>query len=343
MSQKTELLQGRYRVINRIGTGGFSNIYQALDEVTGQEVSIKEFTADHMDGLSTVLRGSAYDIARQSVPSPAENLSSLSQEEMLVRGLMQVVKEEEMLKRLADVPGVPAVFETFRENNTLYIVREYLEGMTCRDYMDRFRGRIPFTLALYIMKGILEVLETIHERGYLHCDVSTINSFLCRDGTVYLIDWGNAVKLEGSMEDHVVRQAVNVRFSAPEQQISGERLTPATDIYCLCATVYDAVCGDPPRQCLERLKGRDLVEPSFYVSELPSFVSDMLIRGLSLDPNARPQSAKELLEIINREVVFTVSPVAPTGNVSVSARLLNEKRSLFGFLTSRRHLRPTVL
>ena len=146
MSQKTELLQGRYRIRNRIGTGGFSNIYQALDEQTGQEVSIKEFTADHMDGVDTLLRGSAYDIARQSVPSPAGDRSSLSQEEMLVRGLMQVVKEEEMLKRLADVPGVPAVYGTFRENNTIYMVREYLEGMTCRDYMDRFRGRIPFMI-----------------------------------------------------------------------------------------------------------------------------------------------------------------------------------------------------
>ena len=343
MSQKTELLQGRYRIRNRIGTGGFSNIYQALDEQTGQEVSIKEFTADHMDGVDTLLRGSAYDIARQSVPSPAGDRSSLSQEEMLVRGLMQVVKEEEMLKRLADVPGVPAVYGTFRENNTIYMVREYLEGMTCRDYMDRFRGRIPFTLALYIMKGILEVLETIHSRGYIHCDVSTINSFLCRDGTVYLIDWGNAVKTEGSMEDHVVRQAVNVRFSAPEQQISGERLTPATDIYCLCATIYDAVCGDPPRQCLERLRGRDLVDPSFYVGDLPSFVSDMLVRGLSLDPADRPGSAGELLEILDREIEFSVTPVAGTGNVQVSAKLLNEKRSPFGFLTSRRHRRPTVL
>ena len=343
MNRNTEFLQGRYRVLNRIGKGGFSNIYQALDVQTGQEVSIKEFTADHMDGVDTVLRSSAYDIARQSVPSPRGEKSSLSQEEMLVRGLMQVVKEEEMLKRLADVPGVPAVYGTFRENDTIYLVREYLEGMTCRDYMDRFRGRIPFTLGLYIMKGILEILDAAHKRGYIHCDVSTINSFLCRDGTVCLIDWGNAVKSEGSMEDHVVRQAVNVRFSAPEQQISGERLTPATDIYCLCAVIYDAVCGDAPRQCLKRLKeGRDLVDPSFYVSDLPDFVSRMLVRGLSLDPADRPGCA-ELLEILDRETAFSVTPVAGTGNVQVSARLLNEKRSPFGFLTSRRYRRPTVL
>ena len=160
---------------------------------------------------------------------------------------------------------------------------------------------------------------------------------------MYLIDWGNAADLSGSMEDHVVRQAVNVRYSAPEQQISGRRLTPATDLYCLCATIYDAICGEPPRQCVERLRGEPLVPVSVHVSDLPAFVSDMLSWGLSLDPADRPQDARELLKIIDREVAFSVSPVPGTGNASVSARLLTEKRTPFGFLTSRRLRKPTIL
>ena len=343
MSQNTDLLQNRYRLRSVLGTGGFSTIYLALDEISGQEVSIKEFTAEHMDGLATVLRNNAYDIASKSEPQPVPDPSALSGEEKLSRGLMQVRREADMLGLFADVPGVPGLIGTFKENDTFYLVKEYLEGMTCKEYIDRFRGRLPFTLALYIMKGTLETLQKTHERGYIHCDVSPINSFLCRDGGVYLIDWGNAADLHGSMEDHVVRQAVNVRYSAPEQQISGRTLTPATDLYCLCATIYEAICGDPPRQCVERLRGEPLVPMSVHVSDLPPFVSDMIMSGLSLDPAERPQSASELLEIINREVVFSVSPVAGTGNASVSAKLLNEKRSPFGFLTSRRARKPTVL
>lgn len=343
MSQNTELHDNRYRLKSVLGTGGFSTIYLADDRTAGQEVSIKEFTAEHMDGLATVLRVNAYDIASQQEPQPVENPSQLSGEEKLSRGLMQVRREAEMLEFFGDVPGVPEVIETFQENDTFYLVKEYLEGMTCKEYVDRFRGRMPFTLALYIMKGTLEILQEVHSRGYIHCDISPINSFLCRDGGVYLIDWGNAADLQGSMEDHIVRQAVNVRYAAPEQQISGRQLTPATDLYCLCATIYDAVCGEPPRQCVERLRGESLVPPTIHVSDLPLFVSDMLTRGLSLDPAERPQSAEELLDIINREVAFSVSPVAGTGNASVSARLLNEKRSPFGFLTSRRARRPTVL
>ena len=343
MSQNTDLLQGRYHLRNVLGTGGFSTIYLAVDKETGREVSIKEFTAEHMDGLATVLRVNAYDIASRSEPQPVPDPSAISGEEKLSRGLMQVRREAEMLDLFKDVRGVPGLLGTFQENNTFYLVKEYLEGMTCKDYMDRFRGRLPFTLALYIMKGTLEILLETHSRGYINCDVSPINSFLCRDGGVYLIDWGNAADLSGSMEDHVVRQAVNVRYSAPEQQISGRRLTPATDLYCLCATIYDAICGEPPRQCVERLRGEPLVPVSVHVSDLPAFVSDMLSWGLSLDPADRPQDARELLKIIDREVAFSVSPVPGTGNASVSARLLNEKRTPFGFLTSRRLRKPTIL
>jgi len=343
MSNSKNLLQNRYRLRTVLGTGGFSTIYLAIDETTGKEVSVKEFTAEHMDGLATVLRNNAYDIASQSEPQPVPDPSSISGEEKLSRGLMQIRREAEMLDFFHDVHGVPAHLTTFHENDTFYLVKEYLEGMTCREYQGRFRGRLPFTLALYIMKGTLEILKEVHDRGYIHCDISPINSFLCRDGGVYLIDWGNAVDLSGSMEDHVVRQAINVLYAAPEQQISGRQLTPATDIYCLCATIYDAICGEPPRQCLERLRGLPIVPPTIHVSDLPLFVSDLLMKGLSLDPENRQQSAQELLDVINREVEFSVTPVAGTGNASVSAKLLNEKRSPFGFLTSRRLRRPTIL
>ena len=343
MREHKELMQGRYRLRNVLGTGGFSTIYLATDTSNGRDVSVKEFTADQMDGLATVLRVNAYVIASQSEPQPAEDPSNLSGEEKLSRGLMQIRREAFILKELSEINGVPELFGTFRENNTMYLVREYLEGMTCSEYMDRFRGKLPYTLALYIMRGTLEILKKTHDAGYIHCDVSPINSFLCRDGTVYLIDWGNAVDLSGSMEDHVVRQAVNVRYAAPEQQISGHTLTTATDIYCLCATMYEALCGEPPAPAISRLRGEPLVPLNVHVSDLPSFVTDLVMSGLELAPGDRPQSAAELLEIIDSEVAFSVSQVAGTGNASVSTKLLKERRSPFGFLTSRRLRKPTIL
>ena len=80
MSNSKNLLQNRYRLRTVLGTGGFSTIYLAIDETTGKEVSVKEFTAEHMDGLATVLRNNAYDIASQSEPQPVPDLSSISGE-----------------------------------------------------------------------------------------------------------------------------------------------------------------------------------------------------------------------------------------------------------------------
>ena len=123
MSQNTGLLQNRYRLRTVLGTGGFSTIYLADDQVTGAEVSIKEFTAEHMDGLSTILRDNAYDIASRSEPQPVPDASALSGEEKLSRGLMQVRREADMLDLFADVPGVPGFIDAFQENGTFYLVK----------------------------------------------------------------------------------------------------------------------------------------------------------------------------------------------------------------------------
>ena len=132
MSQNTVLLQNRYRIRQVLGTGGFSTIYLAKDETTGKDVAIKEFTADHMDGLATVLRVNAYNIANRLEPQPVEDPSELSEEEKLSRGLMQIRREAFILEQLAGTGGVPYPIGTFEENDTIYLVREYLEGMTAR-------------------------------------------------------------------------------------------------------------------------------------------------------------------------------------------------------------------
>ena len=243
---------------------------------------------------------------------------------------------------MAGTPGIPAMHEMFEANGTLYLVRDYLEGMTCEDYIHRFRGRLPFALGLYIMQGTLKILQAAHDKGYLHSDVSPVNIFLNRNGMLHLIDWGNAVDLSGSMEDSVVRQAVNVRYSAPEQHISGEALTPATDLYCLGASIYEALCSEPPVQAVLRLRGEQLIPPGIHASDLPAFTQDLLSDLLSLWPEDRPQSASDVLQKLDEEIRFTVTPVG-TGNSSVSAQLLHEKRSRLGFLTSRRLRRPTLL
>lgn len=362
------LLHDRYEKKTVLGTGGFSTIYLALDTKTGREVCIKEFTAEHMNGVAAGLQDHGYTIAlaqeqlRRNSPAftgnrpPAANTAeepgpsrtasflygaSVSEADKLMKGLSQIRREAQMLKILSDIPGVPSLIDTFEEAHTCYLVKEYLEGMTLAEYEDRFRGSMPYSLAFFIMRGVLEILQEVHERGYLHCDVSPINIFLCRDGSVHLIDWGNTAELGGSMADEVVRQAVNVRYAAPEQHISGAALYPGTDLYCLSASIFEAVCGEPPTPAIQRLHGEELIPPQVYAGDLPPFTTLLLEEGLELNRKDRYSSASEMIDAIDEEIMYSVTPVA-TGGASVSARLLHEKRSPMGFLTSRRLRRPTV-
>lgn len=361
------LLHDRYEKKTILGTGGFSTIYLALDTKTGREVCIKEFTAEHMKGVAAGLQNHGYTIAltqeqlRKKIPAsadadaPAPDTTddlqasrifslygaSASEADKLAKGLTQIRREARMLEILSDIPGVPSLIDTFEEAHTCYLVKEYLEGMTLAEYEDRFRGSIPYPLAFFIMRGALEILQEVHERGYLHCDVSPINIFLCRDGSVHLIDWGNTAELGGNMADEIVRQAVNVRYAAPEQHISGASLYPGTDLYCLSASVFEAVCGEPPVPAIQRLRGEELIPPQVYAGDLPSFATLLLEEGLEMNPNDRYSSAAEMIEAIDDEIMYSVTPVA-TGGASVSARLLHEKRSPMGFLTSRRLRRPTI-
>lgn len=267
--------------------------------------------------------------------------ASPSDADKLARGLAQIRREAQMLQLLSDIPGVPALIETFEEAHTYYLVKEYLEGMTLSEYEDRFRGSMPYPLALFIMRGVLEILRQVHDRGYLHCDVSPINIFLCRDGSVHLIDWGNTVDRNGSMADELVRQAVNVRYAAPEQHISGATLDPRTDLYCLSASIYEALCGEPPAAAIERLRGEQLIPVQFQAKDLPTFATALLEQGLEIEMEDRCSSAEEMLDALDEEIRFSVTPVA-TGGASVSARLVHEKRSPMGFLTSRRLRRPAL-
>ena len=107
--------------------------------------------------------------------------------------------------------------------------------------------------------------------------------------------------------------------------------------------MYEAISGDQPRQAIDRLYGDPLVPLDIHVSDLPPFVTELIMSGLKLDPEERPQSAAEMIAAIDEEISFSVSPVGGTNNAAVTARLLKENRRPFGFLTSRRLRKATVV
>ncbi len=308
------LLHGRYRLESVQGTGGFSIIYRAADLETGRPAAVKKFEPDHMEGATP---------------------------EQKDLGRAQMRREAEMLDRLSDVPGVPGLLDTFQEAGTFWVVKDYLDGMTCEEHARRFRGRIPYALAAYVLRETALILDRVHKKGILHGDVSPMNIFLGADGRVFLIDWGNADYLTVPDDTGTffhtadnMPQAVNQDFCAPEQLVVQATLDRRTDLYCLAGAIYCAVTGQYPRSAAERLRGQALVPPSAMVSGMPPFFTQMLTDGLSIAKTDRFQSGADIAAEIDRQMTFSVSATS-AGLAAVSARLLHEKRSPLGVLISR--------
>lgn len=306
------VLAGRYRIRQIAGRGGFSTIYTAGDDRSGDLVCVKQFCASgvHLAGTG-------------------QPLDEEQQERLLSVGREHLLQEERMLRALSGTAGIPLFRDAFTEDGTLYLVREYLSGMSCDEYLSRFHGKIPYPLVSYVLHGALQTLTLVHERQMLHADISPINLFVCADASVRLIDWGAAVDLQ---RDRHAR-SFNHAFSSPEQSAHQE-LDPRSDLYSLCASAYQMVTGVLPPDSTDLAAGAPLIPVTAHVPGIPAFLNAIILRGMAVDPDERWQSAEELQSELDSHIRFSVSG-AGTGFAAVHPELIGERRSLMGILLSR--------
>jgi len=214
--EESTVLNSRYEILSLIGTGGFSVIYRAYDRELGAVVAIKEYfpgtTAERVPGSRNVITRSA-DAA-----------------ERFRKGLAAFREEARRMAELNGLHNTVKVLGTFDENNTGYIVMEYLQGMTLLEYLRTLPGSRFTDLedAGQIIYSAAEALDYAHSRKILHRDVSPDNIFLCSDGKVKLLDFGAAREYTEDGEFSVV---VKSGCTPPEQYRKNGRQGPWTDMY----------------------------------------------------------------------------------------------------------------
>jgi serine/threonine protein kinase len=142
------------------------------------------------------------------------------------------------------VPGVVRVSGYFEENDTAYIVMEYVKGQTLSAWL-RANKVMPARDMMKHMLQIVRGLEKIHRLGILHLDISPENIMVREDGSFVLIDFGAARELSG--RENRVRESKSC-YSPPEQR-RGACVGPYSDVYALCATMYHCVVGHAPDDC----------------------------------------------------------------------------------------------
>ncbi len=275
------LLQGRYLIGKVLGSGGFGITYVARDLKVDKKVCIKEF----------FVRSSMY---RQGTTS--EQVSIITDgnvsERLYYANLEKFEQEAKILGRFDNVPGIVSVSDYFHENNTAYIVMEYLDGMTLKAYVQSRGGRLTWDELGDKLQPIFASLESLHNCDIYHRDISPDNIMVLPGGRLKLFDFGGArVDTDGHGPSAMIIRKIGY---SPIEQYSMGKQGPWTDVYAMAATIYFCLTGKPPADSTDRAGEIDSLERFDALNvKVPKNVERAVYKGLQLKPDDRYQSMED--------------------------------------------------
>lgn len=277
------VLKERYKIEEVIGAGGFGITYRAWDPLLQSYVAIKEY---YPSGIAT----RSADSSKVCVPVGQEQRE-------YHRGRIRFLKEAQDVARFQSEPNIVSIYDYLEENDTAYMVMEYLHGCTLKQYIREHGGRLDTDHILHICLSVLDALAVVHKAGMIHRDISPENIFICEDLTVKLIDFGAAkqVYLDGEQTMSVV---LKPGYAPPEQYAKKDKQGPWTDIYALGATLYFAATGEKPEESFGRVLG-DTIKPVCEVNpEIPRAMSQVIMRAMSVKIEDRYQTVETMREAL---------------------------------------------
>ena len=230
------LLNDRYIIGKVLGYGGFGVTYIGWDGRLEQKVAIKEYFPSE---FSTRMPGQS----QVTVFNGEKN-------EQFYDGLKKFVEEAKHLAKFQNEDGIVKIFDSFIENDTAYIIMEYLEGETLKEYLKREKT-IPEDEAVEMLMPVMKSLQVVHEVGLIHRDIAPDNIFLTTSGEVKLIDFG-ASRYATTSHSRSLTVIIKPGFSPEEQYRSRGDQGPHTDVYAIAATLYKMITGKTPPDAMER-------------------------------------------------------------------------------------------
>ena len=300
------ILAGQYLVGRTLGQGGFGITYAARDLKAQTSVAIKEYFPE---GLAVRTAGTTRVLS-----------GGPQQEESFAYGKGKFLEEARTLARFNDHPGIVSVRSYFEENGTGYFAMERLDGVSLLQYLRDAGGSLPWEAACDLLLPVFDALDTVHAAGIIHRDISPDNIFICREGSVKLLDFGAARYVFGEKSQSL--SVILKHGYAPVEQYSRRgRQGPWTDVYALAATLYRTVTGRLPPESIERRPVDGLIAPS-SLCRIPPEGEKALIIGLEVEPADRWQSAGEFKRALLGEIE---SPLARAEREALARRRAEEE------------------
>lgn len=261
------LHEGKYIIKDTLGGGGYGVTYRAENRKEGKLVAIKSLNA-------TIQGRPDFNQLQVKFVNEALSLAKCSH------------------------PHVVQVYEVFQEGYLWGMVMEYIDGISLADYLED-RGALSETEALPIIQQVGEALSFVHQQGLTHRDVKPLNIMLRKGNlSAVLIDFGLAREATTPGKLRITTAVGTECFMPIEQYERRTERRPYTDVYALAATLYVMLTGELPFPAHFRKQNIPLIPPKQHNNLISDMVNAAIIKGMELEPQNRPQSVQEWLNLL---------------------------------------------
>ena len=279
--RKGTRLIGRYTIECVLGQGGFGITYLGIDELHEKKVAIKEFFPQGI-------------VTRNIEYQDTVTVTFVGEKDNYEKGKERFLKEARTMAKFSKDEGIVKALDFFEINNTAYIVMEYLEGITLKQYL-RENQRIAPEDLIELLVPLIESLDEIHSQGMIHRDISPDNIMVLPDGRIKLMDFG-AARDYTEFGEKSLSIVLKPGYAPPEQYQTHGIQGPWTDIYALCATMYKCITGENPPDAIERVMEDSLKKISEFGIAIPPQEEAAIIKGMSVSAQDRYQDIKDFCE-----------------------------------------------
>lgn len=284
------VLRGQYTVGRVLGQGGFGITYLGWDSFLEIPVAIKEFYPNSMVSRECAVTAKVHCFTEQVTPQYV-----MSKERFL--------REAKALARFEDEPAIVRIRNFFEENDTAYIVMEYVRGTNLAAYVNMRGGKLAPQEALRILRPVMEALAVVHEADLVHRDISPDNIMLHPRGGAKLLDFGAVRNVENAEAGKDMARSTEAilkhGFAPMEQYQSRGGLGPWTDEYALCATIYYCITGRIPEEAPRRML--EEIDPDWDIPGLLPHQQKALSKGMALRARDRYATVRELIDALFNE------------------------------------------